>query len=78
MKKGKQPMPSPRNPFVVIAKFRKAGAHRKTHKALRRQAKVEVRRNDGAAVEKELGRVVRRSVIATCSTSRAPIKAWTF
>jgi len=31
---------APRNPFVVAAKFRKAGAHKKSNKALRRQEKV--------------------------------------
>ena len=30
----------PRNPFVVFAKFRKAGFHEKSGKALRRQAKL--------------------------------------
>ncbi len=29
---------TPRNPFVALAKFRKAGSHRKPEKALRRQA----------------------------------------
>lgn len=32
--------PSPRNPFVAVALFKKAGAHRKFEKALRRQEKV--------------------------------------
>lgn len=32
--------PSPRNPFVAVALFKKAGAHRKSEKALRRQEKV--------------------------------------
>lgn len=31
---------APRNPFVAAAKFKKAGAHTKPHKALRRQKKV--------------------------------------
>ena len=29
----------PRNPFVVLAKFRKAGSHEKPAKSLRRQEK---------------------------------------
>ena len=33
----------PRNPFVVPAKFRKAGAHGKTEKATRREAKIDLR-----------------------------------
>ena len=36
----KMPNPVPRNPLVVPAKFRKAGAHRKSEKALRRAGKV--------------------------------------
>lgn len=32
--------PSARNPFVAAAHFKKAGAHRKSEKALRRQEKV--------------------------------------
>ncbi len=31
--------PSPRNPFVAAAFFKKAGAHLKSEKALRRQEK---------------------------------------
>jgi hypothetical protein len=31
---------APRNPFVSAAKFRKAGAHKKSNKALRRSDKV--------------------------------------
>jgi len=34
-----KPKIKPRNPFVVLAKFRKAGAHEKTAKALRRHEK---------------------------------------
>ena len=33
----------PRNPFVAAAKFKKAGAHGKSEKALRRAATVELR-----------------------------------
>ena len=32
--------PGPRNPFVAAALFKKAGVHRKSEKALRRQEKV--------------------------------------
>lgn len=32
----------PRNPFVAIAKFRKAGSHEKPSKALRRHEKQEL------------------------------------
>ena len=33
--------PGPRNPFVAAARFKKAGAHQKSEKALRRLAKVQ-------------------------------------
>ena len=33
----------PRNPLVAPAKFRKAGAHGKSEKALRRATKMEIR-----------------------------------
>lgn len=33
---------APRNPFVAAAKFRKAGAHGKSEKALRRVGKIEM------------------------------------
>lgn len=36
MQKHKQALPSERNQFVAAALFRKAGSHRKTHKALRK------------------------------------------
>ena len=39
MNKGK---PVPRNVFVVAAKFRKAGAHRKSEKAVRRAEKIKL------------------------------------
>lgn len=34
-----KPKIKPRNPFVALAKFRKAGAHEKPEKALRRKEK---------------------------------------
>jgi hypothetical protein len=34
-----KPKIKPRNPFVALAKFRKAGTHERPAKALRRQAK---------------------------------------
>lgn len=35
----------PRNPFVVLAKFRKAGSHEKPTKSLRRQDKQALAKN---------------------------------
>lgn len=39
----KQPKLTPRNPLVAAALFRKAGEHRKTGKAQRRQDKMALR-----------------------------------
>lgn len=38
---------APRNPLVAAAKFKKAGAHGKTEKALRRAARIELKRECG-------------------------------
>ena len=38
---------SPRNPFVKMALFRKAGTHRKSNKALRKAENQKVRSSDG-------------------------------
>lgn len=38
----------PRNPLVALAKFKAAGAHGKSKKAMRRAAKMEVQREHGA------------------------------
>lgn len=40
--KGKKPCFAPRNPYVVAAKRRKAGAHKKSTKAKRRHEHMEV------------------------------------
>ncbi len=37
MQKHRQELPRERNQFVALALFRKAGAHRKTNKALRKR-----------------------------------------
>ncbi len=44
MMKTRTPITKQRNPFVAIARFRKAGPHEKTPKALRRQAVVALAR----------------------------------
>lgn len=43
MKRKQMAAPRERNQFVAAALFRKAGAHCKTNKALRRKQKVEMR-----------------------------------
>ncbi|MBP6344313.1 MAG: hypothetical protein KA346_00155 [Neisseriaceae bacterium] len=42
---------APRNPYAVLAKQRSAGAHEKTNKAKRQQAKQHLR----SAIKKEVG-----------------------
>ena len=43
MKRAKKfPNPAPRNPLVAAAKFRKAGVHGKSEKALRREEKMKI------------------------------------
>ncbi len=42
--------PAPRNPFVAAAKFKKAGAHGKSEKAMRRAVNVKTQREYGVAV----------------------------
>lgn len=43
MKRAKQKrLGPPRNPLVALVLFKKSGVHAKTHKALRRKAKVNV------------------------------------
>lgn len=40
-------IPAPRNPYVAAAKFRKAGTHLKSDKALRRAGKTADQRESG-------------------------------
>ena len=45
MKRAKKlPNPAPRNPLVAVVKFKKAGVHGKTEKALRREAEMKTRK----------------------------------
>ncbi len=45
MKRAKQKLVSPpRNPLVALLLFKKSGAHSKTEKALRREAKIATQR----------------------------------
>lgn len=46
----RKPTLAPRNPFVVPARQRKAGAHGKSVKATRRKAKMELRREYGVTI----------------------------
>lgn len=46
----RKPRLAPRNPFVVPARQRKAGAHGKSVKATRRAAKMELQREYGVTI----------------------------
>ena len=45
----KRKLRAPRNPFVAAARFKKAGAHKKPYKAVRRQEKIAVHRGCSSA-----------------------------
>lgn len=61
---------APRNPFVAAAKFRKAGKHDKTEKALRRASRMEMQRNFGRVARQQAFTLYEVSSILTGSTSR--------
>lgn len=44
MKKSKKKMPQARNPIVMSAIMKKGGVHQKSHKALRREEKISLRK----------------------------------
>jgi len=45
MKRAKKlPNPAPRNPLVALVKFKKSGAHGKTEKALRHEARIKTKK----------------------------------
>lgn len=44
---------APRNPFVVAAKFKNAGPHMKSEKAIRRAARIELGRLVSAKTDKQ-------------------------
>lgn len=60
----------PRNPLVVPSLFRKAGAHRKTLKAMRAQDKVTTRRIAQLAEHPALNRNVVGSIPSAPTISR--------
>lgn len=52
--KTRKPSLAPRNPFVAAARFKPAGAHGKTEKALRRANKMELRTGSVSGQHSEL------------------------
>jgi hypothetical protein len=55
-----KPKIKPRNPFVVLAKFRKAGTHSKPAKSLRRQEKQVLAKEAKQSFESCHNRVARQ------------------
>ncbi len=58
-----KPRIKPRNPFVASAKFRKAGPHEKSFKALRRQAVIALARIIKAVPERQ-----EKNISSKCSS----------
>lgn len=59
---------APRNPFVAVAHFKKAGTHAKSHKALRRQVKVDEGRLAHLVEHPAFNRMVPSSILGTTTT----------
>lgn len=57
----------PRNPFVALAKFRKAGSHEKPEKSLRRQENQTL-----AKTVKQLPESWHKCIPPECSSAMAP------
>lgn len=75
--KSKTRKPSaPRNPFVAAAKFKKAGAHAKTNKALRRLEKVNEGRLAHLVEHPAFNRMVPSSNLGTPTTQSEFQSQW--
>lgn len=65
-----KPKRSPRNPFVALAKFRKAGSHTKPSKSLRRQDKQALAKTAKQSPESWHKRISFESAFAMASVSQ--------
>ncbi len=65
----KRKIPPQRNPFVAVAKFKKAGAHGKSKKAQRRAEKMELQGKVGVVAAHRTFNPVRMSSNLSPSTS---------
>jgi hypothetical protein len=75
----RKPLPAPRNPFVASAKFKKAGAHKKGGKSLRRNKKMELQRESGRVTDRVADRTGPLTRQRTGSNPSAPTRnsyAW--
>ncbi len=64
-----KPKGAPRNPFVVLAKFRKAGSHTKPVKSLRRQEKQALTKATKQSPESWRKRISTENTFAMISAS---------
>lgn len=64
-----KPKIKPRNPFVALAKFRKAGSHEKTEKSLRRHEKQVL-----AKTAKQSPESWQKGISIECSSAMASVK----
>ena len=64
-----KPKGKPRNPFVALVKFRKAGSHTKPVKSLRRQEKQALAKAAKQSPESWHQRISTESAFAMISTS---------
>ncbi len=64
-----KPKIKPRNPFVALAKFRKAGSHEKPPKSLRRHEKQTL-----AKTAKQLPESWHKCISPECSSAMASVK----
>jgi hypothetical protein len=64
----------PRNPFVALAKFRKAGSHTKPQKSLRRQEKQALTKVAKQLPESWHKRISTESAFAMISANLIPMR----
>ncbi|MGB4347633.1 MAG: hypothetical protein WBJ21_14690 [Burkholderiaceae bacterium] len=69
-----KPKGTPRNPFVALAKFRKAGSHTKPVKSLRRHEKQALAKSAKQSSESWHKRISTENAFAMISASLIPMR----
>ena len=69
-----KPKIKPRNPFVALAKFRKAGTHEKPAKSLRRQARQSLAKAVGESPDSWHKRISTENAFAMISVILIPVR----
>ena len=69
-----KPKGKPRNPFVALVKFRKAGSHTKPVKSLRRQEKQALAKAAKQSPESWHQRISNENTFAMISASLIPMR----